>query len=55
MLNAVLWVEIAVALIFVVARCYTRYFILRSMGWDDLFLVLTFVGVLPASDTEDND
>lgn len=35
MINAVLWVEVVVGVIFVGLRLYTRKVILNSIGWDD--------------------
>lgn len=45
MLNAVLWVESCLAAVFVLGRCYTRLFIMRSAGFDDFCLLLTLVSV----------
>ena len=45
--NAALWTETALALILVMMRIYTRVKILRSFGWDDGLLILTWVCLLP--------
>lgn len=42
-INGVLWAETVVAAFFVFAKIYTRRFILRTHGWDDLFLFLAWV------------
>lgn len=41
--NIVLWSEMAVGLVFVMLRLYTRKFIIHSLGWDDYVIVLTWV------------
>ncbi|CAM1511889.1 Fc.00g094020.m01.CDS01 [Cosmosporella sp. VM-42] len=41
--NAILWVETVIATAFVVLRIYTRKVILRSLGLDDLFLLITLI------------
>uniref|UniRef100_A0A8H7NEJ2 Rhodopsin domain-containing protein n=1 Tax=Bionectria ochroleuca TaxID=29856 RepID=A0A8H7NEJ2_BIOOC len=43
MINAVLWTETAIAATFVLARCYTRRFILHSLGLDDYFLIISLL------------
>ncbi|KAF4960745.1 hypothetical protein FSARC_10374 [Fusarium sarcochroum] len=40
-INAILWTESAIAIIFVALRVYTRKVILRSFGLDDFFLIIT--------------
>lgn len=45
MIIAVLWTETAIATLFVVARCYTRRVILRSLGLDDALLIITLVSI----------
>lgn len=42
-INGVLWTETLLAAVFVGARVYTRRFIQRTQGWDDLFLLLAWV------------
>ncbi|CAM1504640.1 Fc.00g022310.m01.CDS01 [Cosmosporella sp. VM-42] len=39
----VLWTQSVVASIIVLLRVYTRKVILRSVGWDDLFLLITII------------
>lgn len=43
MLNAVLWVQIVVGIIFVCLRLYTRRMILRNVGWDDYLICISMV------------
>ncbi|RGP65176.1 hypothetical protein FLONG3_9316 [Fusarium longipes] len=43
MLNAVLWVQVVVALVFVVLRLYTRSQILHSIGPDDYLVLLALI------------
>lgn len=43
MVNGVMWMQTALAFIFVVARIYTRRFIIRSLGWDDILIVVSLV------------
>lgn len=49
-INGVLWSETALAAVFVFARLYTRKFILRTQGLDDLFLILAWVSGLDLGD-----
>ncbi|KAL4907811.1 hypothetical protein BDW74DRAFT_189220 [Aspergillus multicolor] len=42
-LVGVLWMEVFLCLVILCARFYTRLFILRNTGWDDLLLALTWV------------
>ncbi|KAI5459432.1 hypothetical protein BGZ63DRAFT_361102 [Mariannaea sp. PMI_226] len=41
--NAVLWTETVLAGIFVLLRVYTRKVVLSSFGWDDFFLIITWI------------
>ncbi|KAF2247694.1 hypothetical protein BU26DRAFT_487386 [Trematosphaeria pertusa] len=46
-LNGVMWTQVVLALIFIALRMYTRYFIINSIGWDDIVMVInliTFIG-----------
>ncbi len=40
---AVAWIECGVALLFVLARMYTRHKLVRKVGWDDWAVVFTMV------------
>jgi hypothetical protein len=40
-------VFLAVALIFLLLRLYTRLFVRKWFGWDDVFICLAFVCILP--------
>ena len=42
---SVVWAQTVVASVVVCLRVYTRRVILRSVGWDDLFLVITIVRI----------
>ena len=43
-INGVMWTQVVVGTIFVALRMYTRYFLIRSIGWDDLLMILNLVG-----------
>ncbi|PSN65310.1 hypothetical protein BS50DRAFT_496366 [Corynespora cassiicola Philippines] len=46
-LNGVMWTQVALAIVFIGLRFYTRYFVMRSVGWDDIAMLvnlLTFIG-----------
>lgn len=42
-LNVVMWVQFVLATIFIALRIYTRYFLLRCIGWDDIMIVIALV------------
>ncbi|KAL4736681.1 hypothetical protein BDV11DRAFT_211037 [Aspergillus similis] len=42
-LVGVLWMEVFLSLVILGARYYTRAFILRNLGWDDLLLGITWI------------
>jgi hypothetical protein len=44
-MNAVMWIQVLVAIIFVGARMYTRHFIIHNIGWDDTFMLVNLVRV----------
>jgi Na+(H+)/acetate symporter ActP len=44
-MNGVMWTQVVVAMLFVGARLYTRHFIVRNVGWDDIFMLVNLVGV----------
>ena len=43
MLLAVIWVEASIGAIVMVARLATRTFIARNLGWEDFWMVITWV------------
>ncbi|KAI0004696.1 hypothetical protein F4779DRAFT_599511 [Xylariaceae sp. FL0662B] len=43
MVNGVLWMQVALAAVFVGLRLYTRTIILNNIGWDDYFTVLSLI------------
>jgi hypothetical protein len=43
MLNAVLWVQVVICLVFVALRIYTRSHILHSVGPDDYLVMIALV------------
>lgn len=46
-LNGVMWSQVVLATIFCVLRMYTRYYIIRNVGWDDVLMVVNLVRVFP--------
>ncbi|KAH7108668.1 hypothetical protein B0J11DRAFT_242407 [Dendryphion nanum] len=47
LLDGVMWTQVFIAFAFITARMYTRRFIIHSVGWDDIIMVInliTFVG-----------
>jgi hypothetical protein len=42
-LNGVMWFQVAVASVFIGLRMYTRYYIVRKIGWDDVLMILNLV------------
>lgn len=42
-LNGVMWLQVALATIFCVLRMYTRYCIIRNVGWDDVLMMVNLV------------
>lgn len=45
MVNAVLWVEVVVGVIFVGLRLYTRKVLLNNVGWDDYLALAALVRI----------
>jgi hypothetical protein len=45
-LNSVMWLQVGIATLFIALRLYTRYFIIRCLGWDDLVMVINLVRLL---------
>ncbi|KAF2124476.1 hypothetical protein P153DRAFT_132756 [Dothidotthia symphoricarpi CBS 119687] len=46
-LNGVIWLQLAVASVFIAFRMYTRHYIMRSLGLDDVLMLVnlaTFIG-----------
>lgn len=46
-LNGVMWFQVVLSTIFIGLRVYTRYFIIRSLGWDDLMMIVNLVSWHP--------
>ncbi|KAF1955010.1 hypothetical protein CC80DRAFT_382070, partial [Byssothecium circinans] len=42
-INGVMWTQVILAALFVATRIYTRYFIVQSIGWDDIVMVLNLL------------
>lgn len=42
-LNGVMWLQVIISSILIVLRIYTRYYIIRSLGWDDYMMVINLV------------
>jgi nicotinamide riboside transporter PnuC len=42
-LNGVMWFQVIISSVFIVLRIYTRYYLIRSLGWDDLMMVVNLV------------
>lgn len=46
-LNGVMWFQVMISSVFIVLRIYTRYYLIRSLGWDDLMMVVNLVSAKP--------
>jgi hypothetical protein len=44
-----MWIEFAITTLVLVARLYTRVFLVRKAGWDDYLMVVAFVRSLHES------
>lgn len=44
-LNGVMWFQVIISSVFIVLRIYTRYYIIRNLGWDDLMMVVNLVSL----------
>ena len=42
-LNGVMWTQVVIAVAFIAMRLYTRFFLIRSLGWDDLLMIVNLV------------
>jgi hypothetical protein len=42
-LNSVMWAQVVLAILFIGLRMYTRYFIIRCIGWDDIVMLVNMV------------
>ncbi|KAF2179193.1 hypothetical protein K469DRAFT_674553 [Zopfia rhizophila CBS 207.26] len=42
-LNGVMWTQVAIAVIFIGLRMYTRQVIIRSVGWDDIVMLVNLI------------
>lgn len=46
-LNVVMWFQVFISTVFIAFRIYTRYYIIRSLGWDDYMMVVNLVSWIP--------
>jgi hypothetical protein len=46
-LNGVMWLQVIISSVFIALRIYTRYYIIRSLGWDDYMMVINLVSQDP--------
>lgn len=44
-LNGVMWGQVVISSVFIVLRVYTRYYIIRNLGWDDLMMIVNLVSL----------
>lgn len=42
-LNGVMWFQVVIATVFIALRLYTRHYIIRNIGWDDVLTVINLV------------
>jgi len=42
-LNGVMWFQVAFASVFIALRLYTRQYIIRNTGWDDVLMIVNLV------------
>lgn len=42
-LNGVMWFQVVISSVFIALRIYTRYYIIRNIGWDDLMMIVNLV------------
>jgi hypothetical protein len=47
LLNGVMWCQVTLAFFFIVLRMYTRHYIVRNLGWDDVVMVVNLVCINP--------
>lgn len=45
-LNGVMWFQVALATVFIALRLYTRHYIIRNIGWDDILMIVNLVGLI---------
>lgn len=45
-LNGVMWFQVFFATLFIALRLYTRQFVVRNFGWDDVLMLVNLVGSL---------
>jgi hypothetical protein len=45
-LNCVMWSQVALALIFITLRMYTRRCLIQNLGWDDVLMAVNYVSLL---------
>lgn len=44
-LNGVMWFQVALATILIALRLYTRHYIVRNIGWDDVLMIVNLVSL----------
>lgn len=42
-LNGVMWFQVVLGSILVGLRMYTRHYIIRNIGWDDILMIINLV------------
>ncbi|KAH7066270.1 hypothetical protein BKA63DRAFT_158866 [Paraphoma chrysanthemicola] len=45
-LNGVMWFQVVIATIFIALRLYTRHYIIRNIGWDDVLTVVNLITLI---------
>ncbi|OAK94201.1 hypothetical protein IQ06DRAFT_330277 [Phaeosphaeriaceae sp. SRC1lsM3a] len=45
-LNGVMWFQVALATILIALRLYTRHYIVRNIGWDDVLMIVNLVAFI---------
>lgn len=42
-LNGVMWFQVVFSSVFIALRLYTRYHLIRNVGWDDVLTIVNLV------------
>lgn len=45
-----MWFQVIISSIFIALRTYTRYCIIRNIGWDDFLMIVNLVSLIPPND-----
>ncbi|KAF2029516.1 hypothetical protein EK21DRAFT_67629 [Setomelanomma holmii] len=45
-LNGVMWFQVVLATVFIALRLYTRHYIIRNIGWDDVLTVVNLITLI---------